>query len=324
MRSTTKKMMVTKAGGSMVGDQKVKKFLKEDKSLRRIAYQDKAATLEAWKSRKYFKNVKEKIGGSSEYRETVYGKKTSSAKAFRDTVREEVRQDAPKEHPPTKEELDRQRRLDQGKSRLRQFEQTKQIEKETGRPLTGPPPDRPEPQSSAITGPPVKSSAGGGSAPLPKAVPLAGGGVIHGLTPPSKSTPAPAFTGGVNIQQTVPVNSLPPVFGLRGRVLRFDEAAIELFVRVLNAPTELAVFIGRDLTLKVPSPARCWKERHGISCSEIRAADHIDARGKILNEQFVVDELYVNEGDVPDFVVRLENAAPSPDLPPEVPDDLAI
>ncbi len=312
LRQTTKKMMVTKTSGSKVGDEKLKKFLKDEKGLRRMAYGESQSTVESWRGRHYFKDVKEKLQGSDQYRESVYGHKSTAAKAFRDTVREEVRQDQPVVHQPTRDELERQKRLEKAREHLRQFDQSKQIEKESGKPLSG-----------GLSADPGAAGGGGGSSP-PRAVPLSGGLGGRSASAPAAPTSSVAVGGSFGADTIAAANALPSTFGLRGRVLRHDVQQRELFVHILNAPSELAVFIGRDRTIQYATDAHCWEERHPLACSDIRASDHIDARGKILNGVFIADELHVNRADLPDFVTHLNAPAPATDIPAEPPGDLAI
>lgn len=312
LRQTSKKMMVTKTSGAKVGDEKLKKFLKEEKGLRRMAYGDKESTVESWRGRHYFKDVKEKLEGSDQYRESVYGQKSTVAKAFRDTVREEVRQEQTTVHQPTKDELERQKRLGKAREHLRQFDQSKQIEKESGKPLAG---------GLGVD----PGAAGGSSSSPPRAVPLSGGS--GGRSAPGPVVPASsvAVSGSLGADTiSAAAKALPSTFGFRGRVLRHDAQQRELFVHILNAPPELAVFIGRDRTVKYAPDAHCWEERHPLACSDIRASDHIDARGKILNNVFIADELHLNRADLPDFVTHLNAPEPPSDIPAEPPSDLVI
>jgi len=318
LRQTTKKLMVSKVSGSAIGDTKLKKFLKEDKGLRRMAYGDQSSTVEAWKGRKFLKQAKSDIEASGEVRESYYGKKSSAEKAFRDTVKEEIRQDqaaAPK--GPTKDELDRQKRLQDARGHLRQYEQAREIEKEQGDPLgrNSVGADRNAPAMGD------ERSGSGGARP----VQIAGGsGRAVGNRPEGQHSSIAVDGGSRDVSDSRAGYELPEVFGLRGRVLRVDFIKQEVFVRVLNAPSELAIFIGRDKMIQVPKNARCWKERHPIACSEIRVADLMDARGRVLNGQFLAEEVHVNGGELPDFVQRLDRNEPSVDLPAAPPDELVI
>lgn len=314
LRQTTKKMMATKTGGAKVGDTQLKKFLKEEKGLRRVAYGDKAQTMESWKGRHYMKDVKEKISTSGQYKQTVYGKKHTATEAFRDTVKEEVRQEQSVQHAPNRDELSREKRIEQAKQHLHQYERAREIEKASGKPYTGG-------GGSEAGGP---QGAKGGSAKPSKAVPLAGGGIPTGAAMPHRSGSRSGGAGiGASTAASEPLNSLPLLFGFRARTLRIDVDARTLFVHILNAPTALSIFIGRDLTLKVPIDAKCSAVGVPIVLENLKVNELIDAKGKTLNDAFVVDELYKNNPTLPSFVVDLDaNDAESAVPPP--PDDLAI
>jgi len=314
IRQTTKKMMATKTGGAKVGDTQLKKFLKQDKGLRRVAYGDKTQTMESWKGRHYIKEVKEKVATSEQYKETVYGKHHTAAEAFRDTVKEEVRQEQSAQHTPNKDELSREKRIEQAKQHLHQYERAREIEKATGRPYTG--------GGGSETGGP--QGAKGGSAKPSKAVPLAGGGIPTGAATPHRSGGASGSASiGTSSAAPGPLSSLPPLFGFRARTLRIDIDARTLFVHILNAPTALSIFIGRDLTLKVPTDAPCSAAGAPIVLENLKVNDLIDAKGKTLNDVFVVDELYKDNPTLPSFVVDLDANDAEGAVPPP-PDDLAI
>lgn len=319
LRQTTKKMMVSKISGSAVGDTKLKKFLKEDKGLRRMAYGDQNTTVESWKGRKFLKQAKSDIEASGEVRASYYGKKSSAEKAFRDTVKEEIHQDqAAKPKGPSKDELDRQKRLQDARGHLRQYEQAREIEKEQGDPL-----------GRNAVGKDRNAPAAGNerqASGTPRSVQIAGGAgrTADARSEDQRTSVAVAGSGSAGSAEARAGYELPEAFGLRGRVLRVDSIKQEMLVRVLNAPSELAIFIGRDKTVQVPKSARCWKERHPIACSEVRVADLVDARGKVLNGQFAADEVHVNGGELPDFVQHLGRSEPSIDLPSTPPDELAI
>ncbi|MBI4426031.1 MAG: hypothetical protein HY567_00475 [Candidatus Kerfeldbacteria bacterium] len=327
LRQTTKKMMVTKVSGSNVGEQKLKKFLQEDKGLRRAAYGDQRQTMESWRARHYFKDVKEKVKGSAQYRETLYGKKTTATREFRDTVREEVRQDEAA-HPagPGKDEPERQHRLEHAKQSLHRYEQAKQIEREQGKPLEAVHDRSDGGPATSITAQTVKpTSAGGGSV---KGVPLAGSGPGGGGHAPAGGTAAPAGLGSTTAVSTKAA-AVPPIFGLRGRVLRSAPDQVggqgsELLVRVLNAPPELAVFIGRDRSLTVDANTRYVRDRASSSANEVVVGDLIDVRGKVVHEAFMADEVYVNNSELPDFVIHLSSSEVSKDVPIQPPSELAI
>ncbi len=309
--------MATKISGAKVGDEKLKKFLKQEKGMRRMAYGEKEQTVESWRGQHYLKDVKEKVKGSEEYRETVYGHKTSATEAFRDTVREEIRQDeAAKPAGPSAEEQERQKRLEMGKQRLRQFEQARQIEKEQGKALPG--------GSGAEPGAPKAAS----TTPPPSGAGFSGRGSMAGGTRSGARSAGPPAAGGTiyaSAPRSIPRDdSLPATFGLRGRVLRPDSQNQQVFIRVLNTPPELAIFIGRDLEMKVTPGTKYWKDRHPTDLGEISLGDHLDARGKILNDEFIADDVYVNNGELPDFVVQLGSSEPSTEIPTAPPDELAI
>ncbi|MBI5404850.1 MAG: hypothetical protein HY976_01360 [Candidatus Kerfeldbacteria bacterium] len=318
LRQTTKKMMVTKTSGTKVGDTTLKKFLKEDKGLRRMAYGDSSSTVESWKGRHFMKDAKEKIEGSSEVRESFYGKKHTAEKAFRETVKEEIRQDQsalPK--GPTKDELAKQKRMETARGHLRQYEQSKEIEKDQGDPLhrTGADPNAPA----------MGSNQGHAGSPAARSVKLAGGAPGSVGQAPDNSGPAVVAAGsGVGPTATRPTGGLPSVFGLRGRVLRVDPIKQTILVKVLNTPPELSIFIGRDRSVRIPKDARCWKDRHPIGCTDIIVGELVDVRGKVLNDDLLADEVQVNGGELPDFVVHLGRTEPTVDLPTATPDDLAI
>lgn len=300
--------MATKATGAKVGEDRLKKFLKEDKGLRRVAYGDKAQTVESWKGRHFIKGAKEKIEQSTEFRETLYGTKTSAAKAFRDTVKEEIKQEGGQSHGPTRDEQARQKRIEQAKQNLRQYEQAKEIEKEQGKVLSG------------RSGDP--KSQKGGAAPA-RATPLAGGGHV----PPvgrAGSTMGYASPSGGQSPSAATSTELPALFAVRGRVLRIDADAKNLFVHVLNAPAELAIYIGRDLTLHVSDDAKCWEQGATSSFKNVRAADFVDVRGRTLNEVLEVDELQRNNASLPDFVMQLTPDESPVDASKKPPDELAI
>lgn len=323
LRQTTKKMMVTKVGSSKVGDQKLKQFLKEDKGLRRAAYGDQQQTTESWRARHFFKDVKGKVEESEQYRETLYGKKTTAAQEFRDTVREEVRQDETA-HPAgsTKEDQERQQRLDRARENLRRFEQAKQIEREQGRPLQAAHDRESGGPATSITEQTVKpTQVVSGPA---RAAPMAGGG--QRLARQAKTGGTAIAPAGLGSSTVAPpkAGELPTIFGLRGRALRVDVQAGELWLRVLNAPPELTIFIGRDRMIQVGASTRFVRDRAPSSVSEITAGELIDARGKVLNEKFVADEVFVNNDELPDFVIHLSNSDASKDLPAEPPSELAI
>lgn len=315
LRQTTKKMMATKVGNAKVGDTKLKKFLKEEKGLRRVAYGDKTQTMESWKGRHYMKEVKEKIATSEEYKQTSYGKHHTAAEAFRDTVKEEFRQEQAAQHTPTKDELSHEKRIEQAKQHLHQYERAREIEKESGKVNTG----------GGGTGAQGSQQTKGGSARPSKSVPLAGGGIPTGASMPHRSG-GMAMGGSFGPSSAAPslTSALPPVFGMRARTLRVDVDARALFVHVLNAPVSLALFIGRDLTLKVPVDARCTAAGAPIEFESLRSNDLVDARGKTVNDAFVVDELYKNNSTLPSFVVDIDADAGSEDLPSAPPDELAI
>ncbi|MFH0829406.1 MAG: hypothetical protein V1907_04505 [Candidatus Kerfeldbacteria bacterium] len=316
LRQTTKKMMVTKTGGAKVGEQKLKQFLKQDKGLRRVAYGDKSQTVESWKGRHFLKGAKENIETSDQFKETLYGKKTSAQKAFRDTVKEEIRQEQTGQpQGPNKDEQLRQHRIDEAKKHLRQYEQSKQIEKEQGKALAS--------KSSDQTG---TKQSGKGSKPS-RATPLAGGGIGH--IPPvgagkGSGQPYAAPIGGGSASSAGPTFEYPPLFGLRGRTLRVDMDKHQLFVHVLNAPIELAIFIGRDLTIDVPPETHCWENGAPITFESIRVPDTIDVRGRTVNRSFVADELYRNNIELPGFVTQLAVSDANNEVPKAPPDDLAI
>lgn len=316
LRQTTKKMMVTKISGAKVGDERLKGFLKEDKGLRRMAYGQKESTIESWRGRHYMKDVKETLKGSEEYRESVYGKRSTAAKAFRDTVKEEVRQDVTTQSAPlTKEQGEQQKRVNQARERLRQFERSKDVEKEQGKPLSSHPGDD------------AGKNSGKGGGQSAKTVPLAMGG--GGGSASGSSTGAAPMSSVIGVTANASAGSfgsskLPSVFGLRGRVLRVELQKQELLVHVLNAPPELAIFIGRDRAVKFGQGCHCWEARHGVPCGDVTVSDHVDIRGKIINAEFVADELYLNDADLPDFVSHLNVAESASDLPLQAPDDLAI
>ncbi len=312
LRQTTKKMMATKATGAKVGDERLKKFLKEDKGLRRVAYGDKAQTVESWKGRHFIRGAKEKIEQSSEFREMLYGRKTSAEKAFRDTIKEEVRQEEGLTHAPTKDEQARQRRIEQAKQNLRQYERAKEIEKEQGRVLSG-----------GTGGPGGPKGGKGGAAPA-RATPLAGGGGGH-IPPVGKGGSGMGYTapsGGQSAGATS--TELPPLFAVRGRVLRVDADGKNLFVHVLNAPSELAIFIGRDLTVHVSDDAKCWERGASSSFTNIRTADFVDVRGRTVNDVLEVDELQRNNATLPDFVMQMTPDDTPADAQKAPPDELAI
>ncbi|MBI4090197.1 MAG: hypothetical protein HY421_02225 [Candidatus Kerfeldbacteria bacterium] len=323
LRQTTKKMMVTKASGSKVSDPKLKQFLKEDKGLRRAAYGDQASTTESWRARHYLKDVKGKVKESGQYRETQYSKKTTTAQEFRDTVREEIRQ-AETAHPTeqSKAEQQRQQRLERAQQNLRRYEQAKQIEREQGRPLQAARDRETGGPATSVTEQTVKpTQVTGGSA---RAAPIAGSGQALGR-PTKTGNPAVAPVG-IGSSTTTPLKTgqLPAIFGIRGRALRIDVQAGELLLRILNAPPELALLIGRDRSVKIGLDTRCVRNRASSSASELTVGDLIDARGKVLNEQFIADEVYANNDELPDFVIHLSNSDASKDLPAEPPSELAI
>lgn len=309
LRQTTKKMMATKASGAKVGDDRLKKFLKEDKGLRRVAYGDKSQTVESWKGRHFIKGAKEKIEESSEYRETLYGKKTSAEKAFRDTVKQEIREEQAQTTAPSKDELARQKRIEQAKQNLRQYERAKEIEKEQGKALGG--------------GQPAPKDQKAGAAPA-RAVPFSGGGHVPPVGRAGATAGYASPTGGQTSAGVTAPAELPPLFAVRGRVLRVDTEANNLFIHVLNAPPELAIFIGRDLTLHVPEDAKCLEQGASIACTTVRAADFVDARGRTLNGVLEVDELQRNNSTLPGFITQFSSARGAADTERKPPDELAI
>lgn len=318
LRQTTKKMMVTKASGSKVGDTTLKKFLKEDKGLRRMAYGEKTSTVESWKGRHFIKQAKEDIKQSGQVRESVYGKKTSAEREFRDTVKAEIREDVTgNPQGPSKKELEKQKRVDEARKEFHQFERAREVERESGKLAAG--------ALGGDTGAPsaaqTKPTASASSKPMTLAH---GGGAIGGASKSSSTQIAPTSSIGGNSQGSVTAGPLPSVFGIRGRVLRIEGSKSEIIVHVLNAPAELAIFIGRERRVQVPQAAHCWKDRHAVACNDIVVGDHVDIRGKILNKDFVADEIYVNQGELPDFVVHLGQGEQTIELPTTPPDDLAI
>ncbi len=314
LRQTTKKMMATKVGNAKVGDTKLKKFLKDDKGLRRVAYGDKSQTIESWKGRHYMKEVKGKIETSDQYKETSFGKHHTAAEAFRETVKEEIMHDESAHHTPTKDEVLREKRIEQAKQHLNQYERAREVEKDSEKASEG---------GGGSAGNAQKTK--GGSANPSKAVPLAGGGVPHGASAPHAS--GGALIGGSIGSSTAShssLTSLPALFGLRARTLRVNIETRTLFVHVLNAPLSLALFIGRDLSLKMPTDTRCESAGAPMAFENLKANDFVDARGKTVNDEFVVDELYVNNQKLPSFVVDIDAGETSEDIPTAPPDELSI
>lgn len=307
LRQTTKKMMVTKAAGSKVTDERMKTFLKQDKGLRRVAYGDQRQTLESWRGRKFIATAKDTIESSTEFKESSYGRKTTAAKAFRDTVKEEVRQeDVQSPKGPTAEEQRQQKRLELGKERIHQFQRQLEVEREQGKPLS---------DSSSTIEPEDR----------PKATPLVGGGVgAVSAAPDRRPSGSSSVSFGANSGRPEPVRVLPDEFGLRGRVLRVDLERNRVSVKVLNAPPELAILIGRDQALEISREAHFWRDRQPAGFSELVVGDRLDAAGKVLNDQLILDEAYINNIELPDFVVHLGPHQAGPSLPTEPPSDLAI
>lgn len=326
LRSTSKKMMAPKVGGGSVGDEKLKKFFKEDKGMRRMAYGEKGSTIESWRGRHFIKDVKEKVRGSSEYKETLYSKKTTAAQEFRDTIRQEIHQEqAQQPKGPTKEEQARMKRTEAAKKEFHQYQRSKEIEQEQGKPLSG----------AAVTDPKAqKTSRDDSHAPsqqstsstTARATPLVGGGGFRklGHDGAGKSATASASIAAPSAPETTTAQSLPSLFGFRARIMRVDVPNQALLTHILNAPPELAVFIGRDRTIIVPIETQCWEDRHPVALTDLAVGDHVDVRGRVVNEEFVADEVLVNNGELPNFVSQLQGGGSPEDSTSEPPVDLAI
>jgi len=310
LRDTTKKMMAKKTSGAPVTTEGVKRFLKEDKGLRRMAYGQDASTIESWKGRHFIKEAKEKLQESDEFRQSYYGQKTSAGKAYRDTMKQEIREDVSPPSGPNPKELAQQKKIEARRAHARQFEQARMIERESGQPLAAGGAGGAHPADATSAGRAVPLSGTGGMASVGKKLPDSGPGG------------AKVFAGSGALKSSSLLPPLPPRFGLRGRILRIEGDTV--LVHILNAPPELAIFIGRDRNVRINEQTVYWTDHHTVPVSELHVGNHADIRGRITDEVFTADEVFLNNADLPDFVVRLDETGDGASVPTETPPDLPI